>query len=145
MGELREYSAADVDVIFGTRALRGKAEDFLTISPVEDAFETQNGSDGEVTRSKTSVKSRIAEVTLQQGSPDNAYLRAIHNADKNTGGGVQPFAAIDRSGTYIGKGEQAFIITAPDESFARASGDRTWRIFIANFEELGGGSNVPGA
>lgn len=137
----KTYAAADVQVIFGTRRLRGLAEDsFVEIDRDENTFTKSVGSDGEVSRSRTANKSATATITLQQTSEDNAYLQGLHNTDENTGGGIQPFKVIDKSGTTVAIATEAWVEKPAPIGFARDSGTRAWVIALAKVDYSGGGN-----
>jgi hypothetical protein len=138
---LKSYNAAEVTVIFGTRALKGLAEgSFVTVSRTEDAFTMQVGADGEVTRSRTNNRSGSIEITLQQASEDNAYLQQQAIIDENTGAGILPVKIMDQSGSYVAAAAEAWIRKSADNEFARDSGERTWTIDCAQLDQIGGGN-----
>ena len=138
---LKSYNSADVQIIVGTRKLKGVAPDsFVTITFEEDAYTKQVGADGEVTRSKSNNQSGTIEVILQQTSEDNAFLQSLRNTDLNTNKGVVPVRVIDNSGSYLMQAAEAWIQKPADKEFARDSGTRSWTLAFAKGEETGGGN-----
>lgn len=140
---LKDYDAEEVRVIFGTRELRGKAPDtFVRVGRVADSFSEQVGADGEVTRSSSRNKLGMVVVTLQQASPDNAFLQASVNADEANGTGLKPIQVVDRKGSFIGSGLSAWVKKPADNEFGSESGTREWTIMVAELLLLGGGNKV---
>jgi len=141
MAKLKTYDAGDVSVVIGTRALSGLAEGtFVTVARAEQTFTKVVGADGEVTRSKTNNKSGTYEITLLQGSSDNAFLSALHLADENTGAGIFPAGVKDNSGSSLHFGQQCWIQKPADAPYGRDAAERVWTIEIADMETFIGGN-----
>lgn len=137
----KTYAADQVQVIMGTRRLKGLAEGtFVEIVRDEDTFTKQVGADGEVSRSKTANKSATATITLLQTSEDNAYLQGLHNTDENSGAGIVPFKVIDKSGTTVAIATESWVQKPADISLGRDSGERAWTIALAKVDFSGGGN-----
>lgn len=138
---LKSYDASEVSIIVGTRPLSGLAEGtFVNAVRDEQNFTKQVGADGEVTRSKTNNKSGTIEITLQQGSESNDYLSTLALADENTGNGTFPVTVIDRSGTTVIFGREAWIQKPADMGLGRDAGERTWVIDVAEMDMFVGGN-----
>jgi hypothetical protein len=141
MAKTKTYAAGEVQVIVGTRALRGKAKgSFVKIARAEDTFKKRVGSDGEVTRSATSDRSGTIEITLEQTSEDNAYLQGLMNADENSKNGIVPSKVIDKLGTYVAVATESWIRKPADVDFGDEAKERTWIIECASLDLLGGGN-----
>jgi len=137
----KTYAADQVNIIVGTRRLKGLAEGtFVEVVRRENTFTDSVGADGEVTRSKTSNRMADVTITLQQTSEDNSYLQNLHNNDENSGAGIVPFKMTDKSGTLIVTGTESWIQKPADVSFGRDSGERSWSIIIAKADIIGGGN-----
>ena len=139
---MNTYNAGEVSVIVGSRVLTGLAEgSFVNVTRNEDPFtDPQIGVRGEATRSKTNNKSGTIEITLQQHSPDNAYLQQLVNTDENTGQGIVPVKIMDQSGTFVAIGTESYIKKPADMDFSRDAGERTWTIAVPNLDLSGGGA-----
>ena len=138
---LKTYNAADVSIIFGTRALTGLAEGtFVTIARDEDSFTKQVGADGEVTRSKTSNRSGTAVLVLQQASDANDFLSESLIADEAAGTGVKPFKMQDKSGNSLAFGRESWVRKPADNAKGRDSGENTWTLDIAELDDFVGGN-----
>lgn len=138
---LRQYNAAEVSVIVGTRPLKGLAADtFVSVEREEQSFVKSVGADGEVTRSKTNNKTGAITITLQQSSPDNAYLSSLQIADENTASGVVPVMIRDASGNTLHFSEQSWIRQPATSEFGRDSGTREWVFDCASIEMNEGGN-----
>lgn len=138
---VKNYAAIEVQVVIGTRALRGKAEGtFVKCSRDEDSFTTKVGADGEVSRARTSNRAGKIEVTLDATSEDNGYLQGLVNTDENTGNGIVPAKVIDKSGTYVAVAAEAWVTKPADSEFGRDVKERTWVIQCAALDMSGGGN-----
>lgn len=138
---VRTYNASEVQVVIGTRALRGKSEGtFVKVARDEDSFTKKVGADGEVSRAATSNKSGTIEVTLDQTSEDNAYLQNLSNVDENTKNGIVPAKIIDKSGTYAAGAAEAWVRKPADAEKGRDVKERTWIIDCAVLDIAGGGN-----
>lgn len=138
---VKTYIAAEVQVVIGSRALRGKSEGtFVKVARDEDSFTKKVGADGEVTRAKTSNRSGTIEVTLDQSSEDNAYLQQLVNTDENTSNGIVPAKIIDSSGTYVAIAAEAWVRKPSDAEMGRDVKERTWIVDCASIDMLGGGN-----
>jgi len=71
------YDAKSVSIIVGGTYLTGLAETMVVVSKDEDGFETTVGAQGDVVRSKVNNPLGTITVTLQQTSPQIAYLDSL--------------------------------------------------------------------
>ncbi len=135
------YRSEDVQVIVGTRRLRGLAPGtFVRVARDADTFSKVVGSDGEVSRAKSADKSGVIELTLLGTSEDNAYLQGLHNTDEQTGTGIIPAKVIDKSGSYIATSTESWILKPAEKEFSNENTNRQWTIVSASLEEVGGGN-----
>lgn len=138
---MKTYNAGEVQVIVGTRRLKGLAEgSFVKVARAEDSFKERVGADGEVTRSATNNKMGTIEVTLEQSSEDNAYLQQLMNTDENTKNGLVPAKVMDSSGTYVAIGAESWIRKPADLDLGRDAKERTWIVVSASLDIIGGGN-----
>jgi hypothetical protein len=138
---VRTYASADVQVIVGTRALRGKAKgSMVKVMFDEDAFKKKVGGDGEVSRSGTADDTGHIEVTLDATSPDNAYLQQLANLDRATKNGIVPSKVQDGRGTYVALAAESWIKKGADQEFGDEIKERTWIIDCGSLDVTGGGN-----
>lgn len=140
---IKTYDVKKLSIIVGTRPMTGLADGtVVTVRRNEDAFTTQIGADGEGVRSKTNNRSGQIELSLQQGSDDNAFLSEIAIADELANGGVVPILVKDNLGNSLYAAESAWIKKVPDSEFARETGTRTWVFETAQLNVFVGKSSV---
>lgn len=124
---VKNYNFKQVDCIFGPNIITGFSDgDSISIEANEDSFTFEPANDGSGTRSATNNTSARATLRLQQTSPANAILQAIHNSDRVSGAGVLPFTLKDRSGNTLHFAETMWIARQPTSAFGKASGAREW-------------------
>ena len=88
---MKTYDPKKVLVIFGTRQLKGMAEDsIVSIAPQGEGLQTFVGADGEVARSLDPNATFEVTVSLSTASTSNEYLSNMYNYDRETGNGVAP-------------------------------------------------------
>lgn len=138
---VKTYNSEEVQVIIGTRRIRGLAEgSFVSIDREADTFSKSVGSDGEVSRSKTNNRSGTISITLQNTSEDNAYLMGLHNTDENSGAGIVPAKVIDKNGTYVAIATESWIQKPATSEFSNEITTRQWVVACGNLDLSGGGN-----
>ena len=142
------YSSRAVSLIVCAIPItEGLAENFVKISPDEEAFGVAKGSDGSACRYETNNEVYNVEVTLQRSSPHNAQLAAIHAADRisKAGAGVGVFLLEDANGSTLYAGDKCWIEKLPDWEFGKGVGDVTWplKVIIPHGAALPGGNSDP--
>lgn len=122
---MRTYAPDKVIVNFANETIQGFAPGtFITATRNTDLWEMVVGSDGEVTRIKSSDKSGMVTVTLQQSSPSNTTLQVVAAADAISNAGVYPLLIQDfTSEDGLVAAANAFIKRLPD--WARAQADQS--------------------
>jgi len=138
---VKHYSAKDVSVIVGTRALKGFGPDSkVTVIRTNDSFTVQDGVDGEATRSQQN--SRIGQITipLMQSSDDNEYMSELAIRDETSGDGVVPVTIKDKNGTTVHSSPAAWIRKPPDNAFNRDADVREWVLDCAELKMFTGKS-----
>ncbi|MBE7682025.1 phage protein [Paenibacillus sp. FSL H8-0317] len=76
------YDSKAVSVIVGGVYLTGFSEDMVEVEKDEDNFEVKVGAQGDTVRTKVNNPLGTATVTLQQTSPQVAYLDGLANSGK---------------------------------------------------------------
>lgn len=144
MGALKVYDADQVTFIFAAIPIdSGYADgEFIRITKTNPDFTTKEGTDGQVTRSKTNSGHHVIKLTLMQSSSGNALLSALRNIDlaASNGAGVGPILIRDRSGTSLYAASKAWIAAPPEVVFSREAEAREWTIECADFARLDGGN-----
>ncbi|OMF09559.1 DUF3277 family protein [Paenibacillus barcinonensis] len=74
------YDSKAVSVIVGGVYLTGFSEDMVEVEKDEDNFEVKVGAQGDTVRTKVNNPLGTATVTLQQTSPQVAYLDGLANS-----------------------------------------------------------------
>lgn len=137
----KKYNAAEVSVIFGSRAIHGFAADsMVTVERDNDAFTAQEGVDGEVTRSASNSKLGTVTITLMQSSDDNDYFSGIAVSDELTGKGAQALMIRDKNGRTLHTSPAAWIKKQPSNAFNKEAEGREWMIAAAELSMFTGGS-----
>lgn len=141
----KNYDSRAVDlVLVGIPITDGKADPFVKVSPVSDAFEDDVGVDGEVCRYPTNDPRYDVEVTLKGSSKHNQQLAAILAVDReSTGGaGVGVFLLKDNNGATIHAGDKCWLVASPPQEFGKNKPDVTWklRVVMKNFATIVGGN-----
>lgn len=140
---MREYDPTQVTVSFAGIVAEGYADgEFVRIERDSDDFGDVVGTDGTVSRARTSDKRATVTIILMQTSPTNALFSALAQADEDTpgGAGVAPLVIRDRLGTSIHRGAKAWIAKRPDVAYARIPGAREWKIRVAKLTGVDGGN-----
>lgn len=143
-GGTYEYDADQIAIdLGGIQVDSGFADGtFLKIEKDAEAFTYYVGTDGSVVRSKT--KNKVAKITfrLNQSSPINDQLSALHIVDlaAPNGAGIVPFLVKDLNGTTLESGAHAWIQAFPDEEWDRGAKEREWTIICSDLKRFVGGN-----
>ena len=138
---VKNYDAADVDVIMNGVPMTGKADGtFVVVARNNDAFIVKTGADGEGARSQSNDKSGTIVVTVLQTSVFNDVLSAVHKLDELQGDGVFAILVKDRNGTSLAKAGTAWVRKFADISYAREIEEWTWTIETNNLDPFPGGA-----
>jgi len=138
---LSTYVPEDILVIIGGAIMSGFGDGtFVVVERDEDTFSKKTGANGRTTRTKSSNKSGSITLTLQQTSPSNDILSAIHAIDEQTGNGVVPVLIKDKRGTSIHSSPAAWVKKPASASYAKESEDREWVLDCADLEGHVGGN-----
>jgi hypothetical protein len=140
---MKVYDPTEVTVSFAGIVIQGYADgEFLRVEQESDDFSDVAGTDGEVSRSKTSDRRATVTFVLMQTSASNALLSAISNADRNApgGAGVGALFIRDRQGTSLYRAAEAWISKPPNVTMDRSPTSREWTLRCANLQRLDGGN-----
>ena len=140
MSCLYNYDPQQVVITFaGLYINEGFADgEFLRLEMDSEQFTKKVGVYGCVSRSKTNNLMASATLILAQGSPFNALLSAVKQADDNipNGAGVAPFQVSDLNGSTLHFAEHAWIEKWPDATFDRETTTREWVFGLAKLENF---------
>ena len=140
---MKNYDPTEITVSFAGIVVQGYADgDFVTVVQEAENFTDVAGTDGEVSRSKTSDRRATVEFILMQTSESNVLLSALANADLDSpnGAGVGALYIRDRQGTSLYQADEAWISKPPDVSFDRTPQPRKWTIRAAKLVRTDGGN-----
>lgn len=140
---LKVYDPTEVSVIFAGIPLSGFADgEFVRIEQESDNFADVVGTDGEVSRSRTSDLRATVTILLMQTSESNTLLSAIANADldESGGAGVGALYIRDRQGEALFRADECWIQKPPDVSFDRSATAREWTLRCAKLVRVDGGN-----
>lgn len=139
----KNYDPKEITVTLAGILIGGYADGaFVRIEQESDDFSDVVGTDGEVSRSKTSDRRATVTFALMQTSSSNALLSALNNLDKASpnGAGVGALIIRDRQGTSLYRAAHAWVQKPPDVAFDREPTSREWTIRCASLERLDGGN-----
>lgn len=140
---MKVYDPTEVTVSFAGINLQGFADgEFIRVEQEADDFTDVVGTDGEVSRSKTSDRRATITFILMQTSESNILLSALSNADRDNpgGAGVGALYIRDRQGTTVFRAGEAWISRPPNASFDRQATSREWTLRCARLERTDGGN-----
>lgn len=147
--QLKIYDADQVTVLVGNFAISkgpgasGYADgEFVRIEQPTEDFVVKEGTDGQVTRSKTNTVLQKVTIRLMQTSTSNAYLSGLRLLDRNgvNGAGVVPLVIRDRQGTSLHTAQYAWVQAPPEVSYDREAKEREWTLYALMDERVDGGN-----
>ena len=134
---VRQYDPKLITLQFAGIVVEGYADgSFVEVEQTTESFTSYGGTDGTVSRSKSSDERSMVTVKLSQTSPTNALFSALHQRDKDlpNGAGVGQFLLEDRGGSLLVRGDEAWIVSRPKLERDRTVKEQEWKIEIANTE-----------
>lgn len=136
------YSPKRVEVIFGGVPMRGFSDGtFVSVERTSEAFTTNVGADGEVSRTHSADKTGKITITLQQTSDSNDYLSALVIGDEVSLLGQLPILVKDTNGRTIVESPCAWIDKVANSEFGNELSDREWVISCSELIAFVGGNN----
>jgi hypothetical protein len=138
----RQYSPADVKVIFGGYEITGFADGtFVGLEFGSDRFTTMVGADGSVVRTRSADETAKITVTLLQSSASNDVLNAFDAADFEGLTGALPFILKDANGNSLYTADKCWISKRPSVEFGKDLGSRAWELSCDHIFAITGSSN----
>lgn len=133
---MKTYDPKKVLVIFGSRQLKGMAEDsIVSIAPQGEGLQTFVGADGEVARSLDPNATFEVTVSLSTASTSNEYLSNMYNYDRETGNGIAPLMVKDLAGATLFSAPEAWVANFPESSRGRTIDTQEWVFHTGNVED----------
>ncbi len=140
---VRAYDPKEISVIVGGHAVGGFAEgEFVRIEPNADEFADVAGSQGSVSRARTSDRRATMTIILQQTSPSDDVFTAFPELDRTTpnGGGIVSVMLRDGQGTTLVRAVEAWVMRRPDLTFSNEITNREWAFRLAEAFYFTGGN-----
>ena len=135
---MKTHDPRSVDVLVaGQNINSGLAPDgdFVSAEPMGPDFEMVQGIDGEAARvAKYGSKTGKAVVRVLHTSEGNTTISALRLLDTSTpnGGGLGPFAILDRSGGLIVEAESCCVEGVPKVARGGSVGVVEWTLLLSN-------------
>lgn len=141
---MKEYDPTLIAIIFAGITVEGFADgEFVTVEHDSDAFSDVVGTDGGVSRARSSDERGTITVKLMQTSPTNAAFSAMMQADLDApgGAGVAPVVVTDLLNEATKHSAmEAWILRPTEASYDRTVGSREWKIRCANLKSFVAGN-----
>lgn len=140
------YDPTEQVIVFLDNIIDGYAEEtFIKASRNADGWSFKPSNSGGGARNRNPNKSGRFEFTLHGGSPSNAILSGIADADERDGTGIGQCFVKDRSSDGARCFAQfAWIVKHPDYERMKEIGDITWIIETDDIEIAHAGLIPPG-
>lgn len=139
--EFFNYSPGDIVVVLKGVPISGYATDsFITAAREEATFTKRTGADGMTTRTRSRNKSGSVTLRLENASPTNDRLSALHAVDESTGLGYGPLLIKDLNGNTLLKAANAWVTKPADFERGKEAGESEWIIECDRLEGNIGGS-----
>lgn len=137
------YDPKQVKVFFGSLILHGFMDGtMIQVAQDEDTYMKHTGADGEVCRIRNRNEGGKITITLQQSSPSNDDLSALHALDKLSGFAQAPVMVKDLRGTLLVSASEAWLTRFADVSLGKEIEGREWTIDCAQLKVVSVGSAV---
>jgi len=140
LSTIRAFDPKMVTINWGAYLVVGFAEEKVTISYQDDAYDLAIGCDGEASRVRKNNNSATITLTLQQTSPSNDFFSGMAIADRQANLGIMPMTIIDYSGTTKIFAPSAYIVKTPDQSLSNTNNTMQWTFVCDNLGWYAGGS-----
>lgn len=140
---MHEYDPTQITVSLAGIVAEGYADgEFVRVERDSDAFNDVVGTDGRVSRARSSDKRATITIILMQTSPTNDLLSALAQLDEDApgGAGVGAFVLRDRLGRTVLRSDEAWIAKRPNHSMDRTPTSREWKIRCAELVGVDGGN-----
>jgi hypothetical protein len=145
---LNIYSPGDIAVVITrddglAHVIGGYMEDsMISIEPNQDAFEKFTSADNRSTLIAKADNSGTIVLTLNQTSPSNDVLTALHEEFKQTKRASKLFTVTvkDNNGRSLYVSPQAFIGRLPIAAFSNTMQPREWTLLCHDLSSKAGGN-----
>jgi 2-polyprenyl-6-methoxyphenol hydroxylase-like FAD-dependent oxidoreductase len=137
---IRAFDPKMVTINWGAHLVEGFAEEKVTISFQDDAFDLAIGCDGEASRVRKNNNSATITLTLQQTSQSNDVFSYMAIADRQANAGILPMTIIDYSGTTKLFAPSSYIVKTPDQTLSNTNNTMQWVFVCDNLGWFAGGS-----
>lgn len=136
------YSPKRVELIVAGVPMKGFSDStFITAERTSEAFATNVGADGEVSRTHSADKTGKITLTLQQTSDSNDFLSGLALSDEISLLGQFPVLLKDTNGRTLAESPCAWIEKIANSEFGSDLSDREWSISCSELIMFVGGSN----
>lgn len=132
---LKPYNPSQIIAVLVGVPIVGVADGtFLKIEYAADAVSHKVGEQGDVVRMISQDRTATFTVTLLSGSPSNAALQAIADADRPrdrsqpAGLGVAPSTVKDLNETLLASCANSWIVKVPPAELGKENANREWVI-----------------
>lgn len=137
---MQTYKASLVKFFFGSHVISGFGDDtFIEAEFTGDAFETNVGAAGDVSRSQNMDESGKVVITLKGESQSNDVLSGLAQLDRLVGSSVLPLLVKDGGGTTLVQAGQAWIKKPANVGFGKKREQAKWEFACAKmYMKVGG-------
>ncbi len=115
---------------------------FVTAERATDAFATQVGAGGDVTRVRSRNKTGTVTFTVMAESPSNDALSALHLQDEALGTGAGTLSLTNLNGTTLVEAPIAWIQKVANVTYGDQAEGREWVVACSQLEMFVGGALV---
>jgi hypothetical protein len=135
------YNPKEIAVTLKGSLLSGFAKGtFINVELDDDDWSLDQGTDGQVLRSRKANSVATVTLTLQQSSLSNDVLTGMRNIDRANGEGTGTFLLKDTRGTTLISAPFAFINKPTALGFADEATNRDWKISLVDVVFNAGGN-----
>lgn len=135
------FDLKKLNVIFGISKITGYSEgDSVSVEEKNPAFNVVVGADGHTDRVRNRSNYLEIVLSLNQTSPTNQILSALHSADRVASTPL-PIIIKDGNGTTLITSASAWIEKFPKASFGNESKTREWTIHTSGDYVINIGGN----
>ena len=135
--ELEPYASREVRLVFLGQVITGLADTYMTAQRNEDLKSYKEGADGSVGISVSPSRTGMVELTVDQSAPINILLSVVVAKEQQEGKVYRgAFSYSDKSGAAVASFAKVSIKAAPSLVGAKERTDRTWMLFVEEFDFL---------
>lgn len=132
-GRVSTYMASKVIMSLGSHQVSGFAADsFVSIDKNGDGTVSEQGVDGEITRSIDPNTTYKVKLSLQQMSDTHRFLQDTYYRDQETGEAIFPILIKDITGKTVFQSDKAWVTKLTSYAYGKAAGNREWELETGN-------------